>query len=365
MLGIAALLVASTAAHADTLVSLFGQKYSLERHSLAGKYANGLSATQPDGDDKTTTARFVQGDTPATDRLYVGGFAPQDSSLIYDQFFLLTGADANGLFNQATSNLTQYFGGAVDYNRGGRIAGITWISDTNTGKKQDLNLALQCYTNDDHLRFYDEDTLSDDYISDAILDLPLLDYGGTDPNQPYTGILQGSVLPDGNVLFIGRQDPGLNEGPQLGIFDIKNRKFFPVLTNVGPATQNQTIPYDTSQDPFDLQKIGDNEYLILGANPLSRGADRTQQILYKVKITPPADMANGKPESIQVQMEAAETLLDENATPVVDPLNVGVGGIVAVTAGRQVAPNLPRLYFAARTGELITANPVVPPTAGP
>jgi hypothetical protein len=244
ILGILGLVVAATAAHAaaPTEVTLFGQKYTLERHGLGGKYANGLSVTQASSDDKTTTARFVQGDTPAHDRLYVGCFSPEDASLIYDQFYLLTGADPTGLFNQATSNLTQYFGGAVDFTKGGRIAGITWISDVNTGKKQDLNLALQTYTGDDHLRFYDEDTLSDDYISDAILDLPLLDYGGMDMNQPYTGVEQGSVLPDGNVLFIGRQDPSLNEGPQLGIFDVKNKKFFPVLTNVGPATQSQKIP---------------------------------------------------------------------------------------------------------------------------
>jgi hypothetical protein len=62
---------------------------------------------------------------------------------------------------------------------------------------------------------------------------------------------------------------------------------------------------------------------------------------YRAKITPPADLANGKAESIKVQMEAAETLLDTAATPAADPLGVGVGGIVAVTAGRQVAPNLP------------------------
>jgi hypothetical protein len=50
----------------------------------------------------------------------------------------------------------------------------------------------------------------------------------------------------------------------------------------------------------------------------------------------------------------------------VDPLGVGVGGIVAVTAGRPVAPNLARLYFSTRDGEVITANPVVPaPAAAP
>jgi hypothetical protein len=370
MLGIIGLTVAAASAHAaaPTEVTLFGQKYTLERHSLGGKYANGLSVTQASSDDKTTTARFVQGDTPAHDRLYVGCFSAEDASLIYDQFYLLTGADASGNFNQTTSNLTQYFGGAVDFTKGGRISGVTWISDVDTGKKQDLNIALQCYTGDDHLRFYDEDTLNDDYISDAIVDAPLLDYGGTDTNMPYTGVEQGAVLADGNVLFIGRQDPSLNEGPQLGIFDIKNKKFFPVLTNVGPATMSQKIPYDTSQDPFDLQALGNNEYLILGANPLNRGADRTQQILYKAIITPPANPATAGPESIKVQIEAAETLLDVNATPAVDALGVGVGGIVAVTAGREVAPKLPRLYFTDRGGELITATPVVssttPPAAG-
>ena len=53
-------------------VTLFGQGYTLERHSLGGKYKNGLSVTQPAEDDKTTTVRFVQGDTPDKDRLYAG-----------------------------------------------------------------------------------------------------------------------------------------------------------------------------------------------------------------------------------------------------------------------------------------------------
>jgi hypothetical protein len=71
ILGILGLVVAATAAHAaaPTEVTLFGQKYTLERHSLAGQYKNGLSVTQPTGSDKTTTARFVLGDTPAHDRL--------------------------------------------------------------------------------------------------------------------------------------------------------------------------------------------------------------------------------------------------------------------------------------------------------
>jgi hypothetical protein len=65
-----------------------------------------------------------------------------------------------------------------------------------------------------------------------------------------------------------------------------------------------------------------------------------------------------------VETEAAETLLDMNATPAVDALGVGAGGIVAVTAGRQG-----RLYLTDRAGELVTANPVVssatPPATGP
>jgi hypothetical protein len=356
--GILGLVVAAAAGAAPTQVTLFGQKYALERHPLGGQYKNGLTVVQPAEDDKTSTVRFVQGDTPENDRLFVGVAFRDADEVQADQFFLLTGADANGIFNPATSKLTEFFGGSQGRDRGGRIAGITWISDVDTGKQKDLNLALTTYTGDDYLRFYDEDTLTNDYISDAVLSLPLLDFGGQDTNMPYTGILQGAVLPDGNVLFIGRQDPSLGEGPQLGVLDIKNKKFFPVLTNMGPMTQDQRIPYDISQDPFDMQKIGENEYLILGADPLNRGADRTKQVLYKAKITPPADLANGKAESIQVEMEASETLLDMNAGT--DPLGVGAGGIVGITAGRLAAPNLPRLYFSTRTGELITANPVLP-----
>ena len=50
LLGILGLLFTATAARAQTVtqVTLFGQKYNLERHNPAGKYKNGLSVTADD-----------------------------------------------------------------------------------------------------------------------------------------------------------------------------------------------------------------------------------------------------------------------------------------------------------------------------
>src|SRR5947209_1406747 len=224
LLGILGLLFVTTAAHAQTVTqaTLFGQKYTLERHGMAGKYKNGLSVTLPPTTDLTFFARFVAdpGGKPENDRLFVGVAAPETAGWTYDAFYQLTGADpTTGIFNQATSNLVQYFGGNVDYDRGGRVAGITFISDVNTGKQKDLNIAVTSYRLDDNLRFYDFDTLSGDYIGDAVLSIPFQDQPSGVPvaNMPFTGIVEGSVLPDGNLLLMGRHT---GPGAELGIYDV-------------------------------------------------------------------------------------------------------------------------------------------------
>src|SRR5437660_1295068 len=91
LLGLLGLLFAATAAQAQTVtqVTLFGQKYNLERHSPAGKYKNGLTVTPPPVADQTFTARFVAdpGGNPANDRLFVGVFSTETAGNLYDQFY--------------------------------------------------------------------------------------------------------------------------------------------------------------------------------------------------------------------------------------------------------------------------------------
>ena len=119
--------------------------------------------------------------------------------------------------------MTQFFGGGVDLDRGGRVANVTFISDADTGKKQDINLILNTFTGDDHLRGYDLDTLTGDYIGDAIYDKPQrsINADEADPNGPFSGFIQGAPGgPDGTLVFMGR---GESAGPQLSLFDPNRR----------------------------------------------------------------------------------------------------------------------------------------------
>jgi hypothetical protein len=60
------LMLAATAARADIPkeVTILGQKYTLDVHSLGGKYANGQTIVLPPEDDKTTTIGYGLGAAP-------------------------------------------------------------------------------------------------------------------------------------------------------------------------------------------------------------------------------------------------------------------------------------------------------------
>lgn len=351
-----ACLLIGTVAHAQIAkeVTLFGQKYVLEANSLGGQYANGLTVVQPPAaeDNKGAHIRFVQGETPEKDRLFVATAFRDTDEFRAHQFYLLTGAGANGVFNQQNSNLTEFFGGAVGRERGGRIATVTFISDVDTGVKRDRNLALTTFTGDDHLRFYDLDTLTGDYIGDAVHSLLQRCLGGDDEGMPSCGFIVGAPAAGGVFLFIGR---GEGEGPQLGIMDPNRNNFFNALTNLGTITEDQTIPYDIDLDPQDMVLLGGNEYLILGSSPAGLPNDRDRQVIYRARITIPENPANATPGSIRAEILAQEEILSVDANK--DLLGVGVGGLRGMAVGRLVN-GVPRLYFSTRSGLLITANPV-------
>jgi len=222
------LALVAVAAHADVPkdATLFGQKYTLSVQPLTGKWHNGLSTVKPDdGTHMSGGITFVQGETPEKDRLFVSTAHNAGFAGPVDQLFMLTGADPNtGEFNAATSNVTQFFGGGVDLDRGGRVANVTFINDADTGKKQDINLILNTFTGDDHLRGYDLDTLTGDYIGDAVYDKPQrsINADEADPNSPFSGFIQGAPGPAGTLVFMGR---GESAGPQLSLFDPKQKKF--------------------------------------------------------------------------------------------------------------------------------------------
>jgi hypothetical protein len=136
--------------------------------------------------------------------------------------------------------------------------------------------------------------------------------------------------------------------------DPKQDKAFNALTNVGTATENQTTPYDPVQDPMDFERLAEDEYLILGADPASLNTDRTKQVLYRVKLTLPQDPSKAEPESIKVQVTKAEDLLDDAGK---DVLGAGTRGVTGIAVGRAGANNARVLYFATGDGRLITATP--------
>jgi hypothetical protein len=356
------LFAAATAVRADVPkeITLFGQKYALESHEIGGKYKNGLSVVQTEDEHKGGDIEFVPGETPDKDRLFVAFAHPlNDDTWTAHQLFLLTGTDANGVFNQATSNLTEFFGGNVDRNRGGRVANVTFISDVDTGKKKDRNIALNTFTDDDTTRFYDLDTLTGDFMGDAVHNLVqrCINFDAADPGMPACGFVVGAPGPNGTMIFVGR---GEGDGPQLGVLDPTKDNFFNVLTNLGSATADQTNAIDILLDPHDLVRTGENEYLLITREPAGLAdAERIRQVLYKLQITLPANLATAEPESIKVQVTGVETLY--NVDEEKDVLGVGVRGIAGMAVGsRPAAQAPPRLYFLSGTGTLITANPVAP-----
>jgi hypothetical protein len=367
LLGVMAMATAASAQNASLVkeVTLFDERYALSAVSLGGQYKNGLSVLLPPEGSNATTLQFVEGDTPENDRLYVGTTFPNDVNIVAHQFYELKGTDAAGVISPATSNLTEFFGGPVNLDQGGRIASITWISDTDTGKGQDLNFAVWHNTGQDSLRFYDKDTLGS--FTESLLGITARADGVTDENlnMPNGGFMTGVPLDNGNVLFIGRGEGSVEA--QLGVFDPRQRMFMEVLTNLVPATAGATIPYDATLDPHDFERFSDTEYLILVSQPGGPGADLTKQVLYKATIAHSSidDAADAiksdtiLPESIKVAITAQEVLFDAAAG--IDKLGVGPGGITGLAVGRRpisFAP--PNYYFATRSGELISAIAIPP-----
>jgi hypothetical protein len=357
LVGLVVCLAATVTAGAQEVpkeVTLFGQKYALEAHSLGGQYKNGLSVVLPPDDNKSADIRFVPGASPEQDRLFVGTAFTNDTAIVAHQFYLLTGTDANGVFNQATSNLTEFFGGSKDLDRGGRIASVTFISDVDTGVKKDRNIALSTFSGDDYLRFYDLDTLTGDYIGDAVLSKiqRCINFDEADPNMPACGFIIGAPAPNGAMIFIGR---GEGEGPQLSVMDPSQDNFFNALTQLGTITEDQTTPFSFDQDPQDFELLSGNEYLILGSNPAGLGSERIVQEIYRVRLTLPADLTKAEPNSIKAEIvEKVEIFnLDESK----DFFGIGPRGLMGMAVGRAV-DGKPRLYFSSATGLLITANPV-------
>jgi hypothetical protein len=355
------LMVAGIASAAETPkeVTLFGQKYTLQRQNLADKYS-GVQITLADDPNKGSGIQFVLGDTAANDRLFVATPFRNDASLQANQFFSLKGTTDSGVFDPKTASATEYFGGLQDRERGGRPSTVTFISDVDTGKQKDLNIALDTFTGTDRVRFYDLDTLTDDYQKDEILDFINRSSDATngEPKMPFGGWVSGALGPNGELIFAGRSATGA--GVEMNVFDVKNKGWFNALTNLNEVTVDQTTPLNADLDFQDIERLQGNEYLILTADLASAvnlDDDRSLQLVYRVTVDLPADLAKAEPGSIKAKVTGAETILDVNEDKDLLGAPTGVSGMAV---GREVAAGGPRrLYFTTREGVLITANPVV------
>jgi hypothetical protein len=348
--------MAATAVHAalPSEVTILGQKYTVESQSRAQTYNNGRKVSvDPDDTVQTAAIDFVPGETPAKDRLFVGSNPGTTDGLMVDQLYELVGTDANGRFTPVATSLTQHWGGAIDWNKGGRVATLCVMNLTDTGVKKDKNLALTTFSNDDYLRFYDLDTLDHDYLTDSVLDIIQRSFTPDVPEEgmPYSGFVIGARADNGLALFAGR---GEGAGPQLGVLDPTKDHFFKVLTNLMTATAGQKTPMEDVDDAQDFKQISGNEYLLLTAQPSQKGP-KIHEKLWRLKITLPADLPNGKPESIKVEVVAMQEII--NADSSID-LFANESGIEGIAIGREVTAGGPRRLYASTTdGLLLTLQP--------
>ncbi len=241
------------------------------------------------------------------------------------------------------------------------------INDDNTGVKQDRNVVLMQWSQDNGYRLYDLDSMtSKNYEDQELYFRPTGVLGSTteeryadivvDENAPYGDVLSFAPMPvDDNhtIIALGASADG---GPEIGVWDTKTDKFYTVRTNLATQTvsSNTPIPTDTAFDPSAVIRYGDTgEYWFVLSNPRASGSGIAldEQTLYRVKLTFPADLTKAKAGDIKVEALGKEDLL---ATP----LKTSPGGVFGMAVGREVAPGLRRLYFATLDGKIAVATPV-------
>jgi len=334
-------------------VTLFGQKYTVTIQSRTQVYKNGVKITvQTPGDDVDTKQKanlsFAEGANPASDRLFVVAPIGIDTDGPKgDQFYLLKGTDAAGLFTPTDSEATSFFGGFVDRNRGGRGQTVAWLSDLDTGVKKDKNVALCTFTGADRLHFYDLDTLSGDFENDAVFVFGL----GEDDNMPL-GSWVAPASGQGGLMVAAAGGGGSWE---IGVMDPKTEKFFPVKTDLVAVTADATNKIDHSDFiVHGLAYAGDTEYWILASsgNPGGDMDDALgEQYLYRVKLTFPPNLAAAEPGSIKAEVLGREELISKG-------LHGSPGGMFGVAVGRALTPGKRVIYLADWVGNLVTLTPI-------
>lgn len=344
-------------------VTLFGNEYNVTVHSRTGSFKNGVTiAPQSSAGDESSRQRanlaFAPGADPSADRLFV--VAPvegDDEGATGDQFYMLTGSDfLSGAFNETVSEATRFFGGNVDRTKGGQPQTVTFISDVETGPKQDWNIALTTFAGEAHLRFYDLDTLGGAFESDAVLSLKLpraAQSAGEEPaaGMPNGGAINAALGPDNTLIAIGRSAG--DSGIEVGVMELGQDQFANAKTDLVAATGGKIEP--ANQIPHALARVAVNDYWLLTSELQPEGDNNSsgQQNLYHLRITLPEDLATAEPGSIQVEVLGEEDLSSKN-------LGLSEGGMFGMAVGREVAPDRRVVYFADWAGNLITLAPVLP-----
>jgi hypothetical protein len=370
LFGVLGLALAASTAHAaiPNQVTLFGQKYSVTANKRATTYKNGV--TIKIDDPSTGNARaaldFVAGADPSADRLFVG--CDINGGDTADQLYLLTGSDPKtGTFDETNSSATQFFGGAVNDDVGGRVTNVLFLHDPDStvASGKDRNFATVTFSGPDALSFYDQRNLTGgNFVSDAIFarwiagDATSTDFRNgqdtnpnqhqdTDDNMPHAGFLSLAHGPNGMVVATGYTSDSANI--EMGVIDPTKDKFFPVLTNLSTATGGKIAEV---YDPAFIQ-AADGEYWLLtqDVDPGGQGNDVGTQNLYRLKVTLPTDLANGKADSIKVDVMATEDMVKLG-------LAQGTRGIYGLAVGRAVGTSgAHRLYMSDYEGNIYTLNP--------
>lgn len=351
-LGVVGLILGATPARAAE-VTLFGKKYDAVCASRAQTYKNGTKINLPSDGNKKAGLYFVEGADPSQDRLFVVAPIQATDGVTGDQFYLLKGADANGQFTNISAEATSFFGGNVDWARGGRPVGVIHISDENTGVKQDRNIALTTFSNDDTYRYYDLDTLSGTYESDAVYSRVqrAINADEGDPNATFGGFIAYAPGPNGTIVAFGRPESG--SGVEVSVTDPKKNDFFPVNTVLNDVTSSATTPFP-AEEAFvhGAAKVGDEYWLLVSSSQPDGDNDSTERnSIYRLRLTFPTDLTKEARNGIKAEVLGIAELKGTALAGASD------GGMYGFAVGREVNGGR-RLYFADWQGNLCVATPM-------
>jgi hypothetical protein len=358
-------LVWALPARAQDKIELFGTTYTVVKESRAQTYKNGLTVKLPPRDLSLQLAslNFVEGADPSKDRLFVGSNIIADEAVTAHQFYLLTGADANGVFTKDSATLTEYFGGAQNLNRGGRPTGHMWLNDIDTGVGKDRNIAISSYSGDDWWRLFDLDSMNgtladagvgEDQKSDQVFGLFQSDDRTFGTGTSYTNYARFPQW-DGHTVVVFAQNNGTIA---VNVWDTRKDQFYNAATNLTEVTANATKPFpeEFTQGYGFFHHSGNEYWMLCSPEGIGNPTDATTSVkIVRMNLTFPADLAKAEPGSIKVEVLGVSQELKGSVLHA--KLADGQGTVYGMTKGREVSPGKFRLYFGDSEGNIITATP--------